>query len=109
MAQTSDVLALMLVQPLHGLTFALLHLACMQLIAATVPSQVAATAQAVYALGAGAATAVLTLASGSLYARLGPAGFAAMAALCLVAVPLTRGLRFASNGETAREQGRPRE
>jgi PPP family 3-phenylpropionic acid transporter len=107
MAQTSDVLALMLVQPLHGLTFALLHLACMQLIAATVPSQVAATAQAVYALGAGAATAVLTLASGSLYARLGPAGFAAMAALCLAALPLTQGLRLAPNAGTAREQGDP--
>ncbi len=37
MAQTTDVMALALVQPLHGITFALLHLACMRLIAHTVP------------------------------------------------------------------------
>src|SRR5438105_10198710 len=37
MASSADVLALALVQPLHGITFALLHLACMRLIAATVP------------------------------------------------------------------------
>ena len=37
MAQTTDVMALALVQPLHGITFALLHLACMRLIARTVP------------------------------------------------------------------------
>ena len=29
MAETTDVTALALVQPLHGFTFALLHLACM--------------------------------------------------------------------------------
>ena len=33
MAQSAAVLALALVQPLHGLTFALLHLACMRLLA----------------------------------------------------------------------------
>jgi MFS_1 like family len=36
------------VEPLHGLTFALLHLACMAVIARTVPSRFAATAQAIY-------------------------------------------------------------
>ena len=73
MAQTTDVLALALVQPLHGLTFALLHLACMQLIARLVPHGVEGTAQALYAtVGIGAATALLTFASGILYARLGP-------------------------------------
>ena len=30
MSQTTDVAALALVQPLHGFTFALLHLACMR-------------------------------------------------------------------------------
>jgi PPP family 3-phenylpropionic acid transporter len=46
-----------------------------------------------YALGAGATTALLTLASGRLYARLGAEGFLVMALLCAAAVPLTRGLR----------------
>lgn len=44
MAATADVLALALVQPLHGLTFAALHLACMRLLAAIVPRRLAATA-----------------------------------------------------------------
>src|SRR5262245_40604715 len=64
MATSTSVTALALVQPLHGLTFAALHLACMRIIPGIVPHQLAATAQATYALGAGTATAVLTLASG---------------------------------------------
>ncbi len=62
MAQTADVAALGLVQPLHGFTFALLHLASMRIITDTVPRALAATAQAVYGLvGVGGATAVLML------------------------------------------------
>ncbi len=93
MALTTEVMALAMVQPLHGLTFAALHLACMRLIAAIVPQHLAATAQAIYALGAGATTALLTLASGGLYARLGAEGFLVMALLCAAAAPLTLGLR----------------
>lgn len=94
MAQTTDVLALALVQPLHGLTFALLHLACMRLIARVVPHGAEGTAQALYAtVGIGAATALLTFASGILYARLGPSGFWIMAALCTAALPLALRLR----------------
>jgi PPP family 3-phenylpropionic acid transporter len=95
MAWTTDVTALALVQPLHGLTFAALHLACMRLIAASVAPHLAATAQAMYALGAGATTALLTLASGQLYASLGPRGFLVMALLCAVVPPMTRGLASA--------------
>jgi hypothetical protein len=40
--------ALALVQPLHGFTFALLHLATMRVIGDTVPRPLAATAQTVY-------------------------------------------------------------
>ena len=87
-ASTTAVTALALVQPLHGLTFAALHLACMRVIPAIVPPGLAATAQAMYALGAGAATAVLTLASGRLYARLGGQAFLGMALLCAAAIPL---------------------
>ena len=93
MASTTDLTALALVQPLHGLTFAALHLACMRVIGAAVPARLAATAQAMYALGAGAMTAALTLASGGLYARLGAQGFLAMSLLCAAAVPLALGLR----------------
>jgi PPP family 3-phenylpropionic acid transporter len=93
MAWTTDVVALALVQPLHGLTFAALHLACMRLVAAIVPPHLAATAQAMYAVGAGATTALLTLASGQLYASLGAPGFLVMALLCVAAAPLTWRLR----------------
>jgi PPP family 3-phenylpropionic acid transporter len=48
MAQSAAVLALTLVQPLHGLTFALLHLACMRLLARIVPPGLEGTAQALY-------------------------------------------------------------
>ena len=95
-AQSVAVPAIAIVEPLHGLTFALLHLACMQLIVACAPQQLAATAQAVYgAVGVGLASALLTLLSGPLYARLGGGAFWVMAALCVVALPLTLGLRKA--------------
>ena len=90
MATSTQVLALALVQPLHGITFALLHLACMRLIASAVPAALAGTAQAIYGtVGIGGATALATFASGSLYGRLGAAGFWVMAALCTLALPLT--------------------
>jgi MFS transporter, PPP family, 3-phenylpropionic acid transporter len=98
MASSASVTALALVQPLHGLTFAALHLACMRLIPAIVPPRLAATAQALYALGAGATTAVLTLASGWLYAALGAHGFLVMALLCAAAPPLTWRLRAVHSG-----------
>jgi PPP family 3-phenylpropionic acid transporter len=92
-ASSTSVVALALVQPLHGLTFAALHLACMRVISAVVPPHLAATAQAMYALGAGATTALLTVASGSLYGAVGARGFLVMAFLCAAALPLARGLR----------------
>jgi PPP family 3-phenylpropionic acid transporter len=68
----------------------------MRVIAAIVPPHLAATAQAMYALGAGATTALLTIASGSLYAAVGAQGFWVMALLCATALPLARGLRAAA-------------
>ena len=94
MAQTSAVPALVLVQPLHGFTFALLHLACMRLIAGVVPAGLEATAQAIYAtVGIGAATALLTFLSGFLYAQAGAQGFWVMCALCAAALPVAWRLR----------------
>jgi PPP family 3-phenylpropionic acid transporter len=100
MAQSAEVMALALVQPLHGITFALLHLACMRVLARSVPQGLEGTAQAIYGtVGIGAASAVLTLISGVLHARLGAPGFWVMAALCALAVSLTWELRQAACGE----------
>ena len=96
MAQTTHVAALALVQPLHGITFALLHLACMRLLARCVPDGLEGTAQALYAtVGVGAATALLTVASGALYGRLGPQAFWLMGALCAAALAFAWRLRHA--------------
>jgi MFS transporter, PPP family, 3-phenylpropionic acid transporter len=84
---TTSLLPLSIVQPLHGFTFALLHLACMRMMGALVPISLCATAQALYAFGAGIATAALTLLSGILYARYGGLSFLPMAVLCGIAFP----------------------
>jgi PPP family 3-phenylpropionic acid transporter len=94
-AVTTSPVLLGAVQPLHGLTFALLHLACMRLIVGIVPLRLAATAQSIYGtLCIGSATALLTLVSGWLYERMGGAAFLVMAALCLTALPMCAGLRL---------------
>jgi PPP family 3-phenylpropionic acid transporter len=85
---TTSILPLAMVQPLHGLTFALLHLACMRMMQTIVPVSLCATAQGLYAFSAGVATATLTLLSGVLFARYGGLSFYPMAALCGVAIPL---------------------
>ena len=89
MALTAAPQAMALTEPLHGLSFALLHLAAMSVIARAIPADAAALAQSVYgALGVGAATAALSLASGFLFARFGGGGFWVMAALAGLALPL---------------------
>lgn len=87
MGVTNSVLVLSFLQPLHGLTFALLHLACMRIIGSVVPIRLSATAQAFYGFGAAAMTAALTALSGTLYATYGGLSFFAMAVLCAVALP----------------------
>jgi PPP family 3-phenylpropionic acid transporter len=84
---TNSVLTLSFLQSLHGLTFALLHLACMRMMAASVPRNIAATAQSAYGFASGLVTAGVTLCSGVLYARYGGAAFLPMAGLCAVALP----------------------
>jgi MFS transporter, PPP family, 3-phenylpropionic acid transporter len=97
-ALTAEIAALVIIQPLHGFTFALLHLACMRLLANIVPPQLAATAQAIYGtVGAGLATTLMILASGWLYAHLGPLAFLVMSALCVMAVPVAASLRNAKD------------
>jgi MFS transporter, PPP family, 3-phenylpropionic acid transporter len=84
---TTSLVGLSLIQPLHGLTFALLHLACMRMMGVLVPIRVAATAQSIYAFGSGFVTAVLTFFSGTMYASYAGAAFFPMAALCVIALP----------------------
>jgi MFS transporter, PPP family, 3-phenylpropionic acid transporter len=94
MAETAWLPALVAIEPLHGLTFALLHLTCMRLLAGCVPRHLAATALTLYGtVGIGAPATLLTLASGPLYARFGAHGFWVMAAFCTAALPLARTLR----------------
>jgi PPP family 3-phenylpropionic acid transporter len=94
MAETAWLPALALIEPLHGLTFALLHLTCMRLLAQCVPRHLEATALTIYGtVGIGVATALLTLACGPIFERFGAHGFWAMAALCAAALPLARTLR----------------
>ena len=92
MSQTTEITALALVQPLHGFTFAILHLACMRLIGGSVPSELAATAQGLYAFAAAASVGILTFVSGILYGQLGATGFLVMALLCGLALPIALSL-----------------
>ena len=92
-AETAWLPAVVLIQPLHGITFALLHLACMRRLAEAVPPRLSATALTLYGTVAiGAVSALLTLVSGWLYGAVGPAGFWMMAALCATALPFARRL-----------------
>ena len=71
----------------------------MRLIVAIVPPHLAATAQAMYAVGAVATTALLTLASGRLDGSFGAQGFLVMALLCAAAAPLGLRLRSVRAGQ----------
>ncbi len=94
LASTADPALLALSQPLHGLTFALTHLSCMTVIAATVPTERAATGQALYGtLCLGLASALVTTASGVLWGAWNAPAFWTMSALCLVAVPFAATLK----------------
>lgn len=92
-ALTPHVALLALIQPLHGLTFALFHLSAVRLITRIAPPRLEATALAIYATAAGTATALLTLVSGGLYAWIGGAAFWVMVALSVTALLLAWRLR----------------
>ncbi|MBV8510392.1 MAG: MFS transporter, partial [Xanthobacteraceae bacterium] len=98
-ATSTDPYVLACIEPLHGATFALLHLASMRVIATVTPPRLAATAQSIYGtLGIGAAVTVLTFASGVLYQHLGGRGFWVMAALCMAAIPIAMRLHVREPG-----------
>jgi MFS transporter, PPP family, 3-phenylpropionic acid transporter len=57
----------------------------MRLLSINVPSELAASGQAIYGtIGVGASTALLSVASGWLYAQLGAYAFLLMSMLCLI-------------------------
>jgi PPP family 3-phenylpropionic acid transporter len=88
MALDASVAMMALAQLLHGLTFAAQHMAAMAVLARLAPDRLGTTAQSLLAsLGTGLFTAVLMLASGPIYERVGTGGFWAMAVLCGIAMP----------------------
>jgi MFS transporter, PPP family, 3-phenylpropionic acid transporter len=107
-AVTAWLPAMVLVEPLHGLTFALLHLACMQMLSVIIPPALAATAQAIYGtVGVGAMTAILSLVSGSLSGALGARAFWFMALLCAAALPIAFAMRRISIDASGSEPIQP--
>jgi PPP family 3-phenylpropionic acid transporter len=99
MAETAWLPATTAIESLHGLTFGLLHLTCLRLLAESIPHRLAATALTIHStVGIGVPTALLTLASGQLYAHFGAHGFWVMAAFCAAAMPLARTLRQPAGG-----------
>jgi hypothetical protein len=87
LGQTSSVLALGFAEPLHGITFALLHLACMRILVMATPATLAGTAQTIYAFGIGVCSVALTFCSGLLYERVGRGSFLVMAVVAAAALP----------------------
>ncbi len=105
-ARTASFPAMAVVEPLHGLTFALLHLTAMDMIGRVVPVRLAATAQAFYAtIAMGATASLVTLASGPLYGELGAGAFWVMAGMCAMAIPLAANIRLPATifGESRRQ------
>jgi PPP family 3-phenylpropionic acid transporter len=82
---TTDVVALVLAQALHGLTFGATHLAAMHFILRAVPAELSGTAQSLYA-GPGVAlfSGIATLVAGRLYATDSAWAFFAMSAVALL-------------------------
>ncbi len=103
LAQTSSVPVLAGAQLLHGLTFALVHLACVRLITELCPPRLTATAQSLYGtLALGLGSAVLTFLSGILYQHHGAEAFWLMSLLCLTAIPVA--LSLGRPGEVVRKR-----
>lgn len=78
-AVSADATALLVLQPLHALTFGAAHLGAMTYISRIVTPERSATAQSLYsAIASGIAFGIATPLSGLLYGTLGGAGFAVM-------------------------------
>jgi MFS transporter, PPP family, 3-phenylpropionic acid transporter len=81
-AWTGSLPVLLLVQPLHALTFAAVHLGAMHYLAGAVPPAQAATAQALFtAIVGGVGLGLASLLAGALYGAWGGGAYLAMAAM----------------------------
>ncbi|MCG8694380.1 MAG: MFS transporter [Minwuiales bacterium] len=84
MGLSTDFWVLVASQVLHGVTFAVAHLAAMHFLTRSAPPGLSATTQSLYtAIGSGAAMGVGLIVSGYLYDWFGGGAFFFMAALCL--------------------------
>ena len=99
-AWTSDPAALIVLQTLHAATFGATHLAAMRFLERFVPDRFAASGQALYAAAIGGVLfgAMMPL-SGVLYADFGAGAYAAMGAICAVALALTAWLAVLVRGK----------
>jgi PPP family 3-phenylpropionic acid transporter len=106
MAFTTDLWALMLLQLLHGGTFAACHLGAMAFIQRAIPHSGVALGQSTYyAFGSGAVTALLFQFSDLLFVHFGQRAFLSMVAVC--AVGLLALLAFARTWNGGIVVGRP--
>ena len=88
LAETQSVGLALAAQMLHGLTFSLVHLACMQVLAVVAPRRYFATAQSLYGIcGNAIASGAIMLAAGALFATLHAHAFWLPSALCFCALP----------------------
>ena len=92
-AVTASLPAMALVEPLHGLTFALLHLACVQMLSVVVSPALAATAQAIYGGRCRYDDRHNDMVSSPLFGTLGPRAFWVMGLLCAAALPIAFAMR----------------
>jgi PPP family 3-phenylpropionic acid transporter len=91
--------SLIVLQPLHALSFAATHLGAVQYLARAVPAQRAATAQSLYAAVVnGLGLGLVALGAGALYEAIGGGAYFAMAAMgaagALLAARLARSARY---------------
>lgn len=84
-ATTTDLLILIPLQAMHGLTFGAAHLGAMHYISRAIPADQSASAQSLYSISTGGiALGLAMLAAGPLYAEFGPGAFIAMAVLSAI-------------------------
>jgi MFS transporter, PPP family, 3-phenylpropionic acid transporter len=95
-AAATSLPALMLVQPLHALTFAATHLGAMHYLARRIEPGIAGTAQAFYSATASVGFGLASLAAGALYGAIGAEAYLAMAVLAASGAALAALLAMAS-------------
>lgn len=100
LGSSDDIWLIMLVQPLHALTFGITHLAAVSFIARAIPQQLATSAQSLMAtLSMGVFLGSSIWASGPLYQHFGSHAYYAMAGLSAIALVFSFWLMRSWRGE----------